>query len=127
MFAGGNRDHGASNNRKGRPIHNLRTGRRELEVNPSHRRRPGYLTNSGQQFTPKGRKTLGGPKPWGFSSEWLTAATWSPPTDQAAGGGSGLLSRRDWCRKSLADELHFGLDGGGVGLDPSVERPQLGQ
>jgi hypothetical protein len=66
MFAGGNRDHGASNNRKGRPIHNLRTGRRELEVNPSHRGRPGYPTNSGQQFTPKGRKTLGGPKPWGL-------------------------------------------------------------
>jgi len=60
MFAGGNRDHGASNNRKGRPIHNLRIGRRELEVNPSHRGRPGYLTNSGQTISPRGTKN-----PWG--------------------------------------------------------------
>ena len=62
MSAGGNRDHGASNNQKGRPIHNLCTGRRELEVNPSHRGRPGYLHQfRPDDFPPGDEKPLGGP------------------------------------------------------------------
>jgi hypothetical protein len=47
MPAGRNRDHGASNNRKGRPSHNLCIGRGELEVNPFCLRGPAYLTKSG--------------------------------------------------------------------------------
>jgi hypothetical protein len=41
-----------------------------------------------------------------------------------AGLGSADLRRRT---KSLEDERHFCLDGGGGGLDPVIEGPQLGQ
>jgi hypothetical protein len=47
---------------------------------------------------------------------------------QPAGGGeSRLLIRRRSSIKSLADQLHFGLDGGAGNLNPVVERPHLGE